>query len=491
MESGDSLNPGFFFEEYEPYGYVLNQGALALQLPESNSLYYLFHMDVNLNEAFTNTQPENFYLSIIDLSFNNGLGRVIEKNNALTTQLLDTGKITAVKHANGRDWWIVIRDFYSNQYRIFSLSLEGVQLSSTQIVGDSIPSGSLGQAVFSPDGSKYVQTNLHGSNGVSATYVNIYDFDRCSSELSNPIQFSYDDSAACLGAAISPNSRFLYVSSWVSVYQYDLWAEDIEASRITVAEWDGFADEGIFSNTFYLAQLAPNGKIYINSNNGTKHLHVINQPDSLGLACEVCQHCVELPSWNSFSMPNFPNYRLGHEEGSTCDTLRQLPTAAWSYESGLLEVSFQNESMHDIRSYAWNFGDGATSQLPHPQHSYEQPGTYEVCLVVSNLNGSDSLCENVSVMTTGMEEVLGEANGLSVFPNPLGNTREVNVSVPVTQHAASLILTNSQGLIISEWLLGKNLRTFVFSMNDQPPGLYFLQWSSRQKVYKSKLIITR
>ncbi|HRF38555.1 MAG TPA: hypothetical protein PK198_07190, partial [Saprospiraceae bacterium] len=71
---------------------------------------------------------------------------------------------------------------------------------------------------------------------------------------------------------------------------------------------------------FYLAQLAPDGKIYINSNNGVRYLHVINQPDSLGLACDVCQHCVELPSINALSLPNFPNYRLHHLEGSPCDT---------------------------------------------------------------------------------------------------------------------------------------------------------------------------
>jgi hypothetical protein len=60
-----------------------------------------------------------------------------------------------------------------------------------------------------------------------------------------------------------------------------------------VATWDGFEENGFFATTFYLAQLAPDGKIYINSNNGVSYLHVINNPDSLGLACDVCQHCVD------------------------------------------------------------------------------------------------------------------------------------------------------------------------------------------------------
>ncbi|MEL7222917.1 MAG: PKD domain-containing protein, partial [Bacteroidota bacterium] len=269
---------------------------------------------------------------------------------------------------------------------------------------------------------------------------------------------------------------------------YDLWADDIEASRITVAEWDGFADEGIFSNTFYLAQLAPNGKIYINSNNGTKHLHVINQPDSLGLACEVCQHCVELPSWNSFSMPNFPNYRLGHEEGSPCDTLREPPIAAWSYESDLLSVSFQNESQHDIRSYAWTFGDGATSTLPHPQHTYAAAGVYEVCLIVTNPRGFANHCQNVNVMTTGVEEAAAGNKGLFISPNP-SQSREVQVVCPVVDAEAQLSLKSTQGQLLRTWSIAAQQTRITLIVDQLPPGLYFLQWSSGEKISTTKLLL--
>ena len=58
-------------------------------------------------------------------------------------------------------------------------------------------------------------------------------------------------------------------------------------------------------------QLGPDGKIYISANNSIPNLHVINNPDLPGDSCDVCQHCIELPTFNAFSMPNFPNYRLG------------------------------------------------------------------------------------------------------------------------------------------------------------------------------------
>ncbi len=79
----------------------------------------------------------------------------------------------------------------------------------------------------------------------------------------------------------------------------------------------------LFRSTFFLAQLAPDGKIYINTGNGTEYLHVINYPDSIGLACNVCQHCFHLPTFNAETIPNYPNYFLGADTTSSlCDSLR-------------------------------------------------------------------------------------------------------------------------------------------------------------------------
>lgn len=485
MENSDHLNPGFFYDIYSDAGYILEQGAIALPYSASDSVFILLHKDRVRTEDLTEVYSGKFYQTIIDISSNQGLGEVILKNDPLLDEWLSLGKITAVKHANGRDWWIPVRRWHTNEYYYFLLTPDGITNNGIQAVGDTIPSGSLGQAIYSPDGSKYVEANLYGRQG-DPVYINIYDFDRCSGELYNPIQFTYADSAVCLGAAISPNSRFLYVSSWLHVYQYDLWADDIEASGITVAEWDGFADLDIFSNTFYLAQLAPDGKIYINSPNSTKHLHVINQPDSLGLACEVCQHCVELPSWNSFSMPNFPNYRLGHEEGSPCDTLRQPPTAAWASTSDLLQVAFQSQSTHDIRTYAWAFGDGATDSIAHPLHTYTLPGSYEVCLQVTNPRGVDTHCETIQVYTTDVENVLADNTGMSVHPNPVTDGM-VTVAFPPAE--AELTLFDGLGKVLKHWSLSPREVQRNLDLSKLPKGVYLLQWSDGEEVFNTKLVV--
>jgi hypothetical protein len=50
-------------------------------------------------------------------------------------------------------------------------------------------------------------------------------------------------------------------------------------------------------------------------------MHVINQPDSLGLDCDLVQHGVALPAFYFNSVPNHPNYFLGKIPGSPCDTI--------------------------------------------------------------------------------------------------------------------------------------------------------------------------
>ena len=113
------------------------------------------------------------------------------------------------------------------------------------------------------------------------------------------------------GAAISPNSRFLYCILDSNIYQYDLWATDMEKSRIQIEEYDGFLDDNNLPTRFFMGQLAPNGKIYISSTSGTRYLTVINKPDLLGDSCQIEQHSYKLLTHNAFGLPNLPNFRLG------------------------------------------------------------------------------------------------------------------------------------------------------------------------------------
>jgi len=416
MQNGGGLNPGQLTMDFMDTGLPTVQGALFLPYPENDSLYILLHLARDYSGlASPNSYVRRFYYSLIDHRLDNHRGGVIDKNHLLIADTLNLGKLCAVKHANGRDWWSIIQEYDTNRFYRIRITSDGIHLQEQQIIGDNIHSGA-GQVVFSPDGSKFVQfTTVSYALG---QFISIYDFDRCTGLLENPRYLMYNDSSIAGGVAISPNSRYLYVSSYLRIFQYDLWADDIAATKDTVAVYDGFTSP--FATRFYFCQLAPDGKIYINCTNGVNVMHVINNPDLPGDSCDVCQHCVQLPTPNSFSIPNFPNYRLGALEGSPCDTLRQPPTAAWSYDAQALELAFQDASFHDLRSWHWDFGDGVTDTVSHPVHTYAAEGVYNVCLAVSNPRGADTLCREIQVLINPVAET---ESGISanISPNPVTN----------------------------------------------------------------------
>ena len=53
-------------------------------------------------------------------------------------------------------------------------------------------------------------------------------------------------------------------------------------------------------------------------------------------------------------------------------------------------ISFTDESAFSPTSWAWDFGDGETSNEQNPTHAYTEAGTYTVLLTVENENGSDT-----------------------------------------------------------------------------------------------------
>ncbi len=71
-------------------------------------------------------------------------------------------------------------------------------------------------------------------------------------------------------------------------------------------------------------------------------------------------------------------------------TVLDLPAAIFEpstvYGCAPLDVSFANYSTN-AQFYQWNFGDGNTSIDETPSHVFEEPGTYEVQLMATDLNG--------------------------------------------------------------------------------------------------------
>jgi PKD repeat protein len=58
-----------------------------------------------------------------------------------------------------------------------------------------------------------------------------------------------------------------------------------------------------------------------------------------------------------------------------------------------LRVDFRDLSTGTITGYAWDFGDGGTSDDKHPSHTYDEVGVYTVSLTVTGPGGSDTLTQ--------------------------------------------------------------------------------------------------
>ncbi len=65
---------------------------------------------------------------------------------------------------------------------------------------------------------------------------------------------------------------------------------------------------------------------------------------------------------------------------------------------GGLTVNFLDCSLGNPTSWTWDFGDGTTGFGPQEVHTYEEVGTYTVCLTITNNVGcEDTICQDILV----------------------------------------------------------------------------------------------
>ena len=105
------------------------------------------------------------------------------------------------------------------------------------------------------------------------------------------------------------------------------------------------------------------------------------------------------------------------EEGQSCHTqiapvaVRLKPRASFDIPEVVCageELEFLNSSCAGDE-FLWEFGDGTTSTEPNPDHVFEENGTYEVTLHVTNECGSASTTATVEVIDSPMANI--SANG--------------------------------------------------------------------------------
>jgi PKD repeat protein len=491
IENGDGINAGFIHQTYcsnpgHPVGYPSYQGQVTLPYPGHPNEYIYFHIWVDESQL-----SRKLLYSHVDMTGADNFGKVTSKNELLLSDTLSRALI-ATRHANGRDWWVFAARDSSSLYYSFLLDTSGIHGPFVQKPEETWIEGQYFTLshIFSPDGSKFVRLG-----GDTPAAFKLYDFDRCSGMLSHPKTISLPDiSTYAPWACFSPDSRYLYVQNLgASLYQYDTWASDIDASRLLIGVYDGFLGRHNLPTSFNSMTIGPDQRIYMSTGNATNYLHVINNPNQPGAACDFNQHAIIIPSLFPFYLPNFPNYRLYNLKGSSCDTLDVIPPmeAFWRSYQDSTEVSrtinFTDLSYYQPLSWAWEFGDGSTSQLANPVHIYGASGFYNVCLKVCNEdNICDSLCKTIRVNETSAVKDVNNIPAIAVFPNPA--TDHILFSTKKTHEYLTLTILDINGKAVIHKELNTNAERTELNIRSLPNGFYVISLFDGNTVTTGKFV---
>jgi hypothetical protein len=292
------------------------------------------------------------------------------------------------------------------------------------------------------------------------------------------------------GVAVSFNSRYLYVSNNTILYQYDLSSQDILSSQIIIDTYDGFQDP--FATTFYQMALAPDGKIYMFCTNSTKSLGVIHNPDSSGLACHFKPHSYKLPTNAGIGAIDLPNYRLGPEDGSVCDSLgiNNAPVADFRYEIDTinpLKVGFRNLSYFEPETFYWTFGNTMSSTMKDPDPlEYGSYDKYKVCLNVANQFGENTFCRTIDLADTiSAVNPFKPGFGIEVMPNPFQSEIVISIGLEYTEAAIDLFSSLGEHVYRERLTQGEN----TIHIPSLPDGLYFYQIREKRSVLKTGKIV--
>lgn len=107
-------------------------------------------------------------------------------------------------------------------------------------------------------------------------------------------------------------------------------------------------------------------------------------------------------------------------------TVGPAPVPSFGVTVGTISVSFLNTSTNSI-SYSWDFGDGVTSTLTNPTHTYSADGTYEVVLTATNSCGTATASRQVIILTPPTAGFsVANRTGCAPFSVTFNNTSSAN-----------------------------------------------------------------
>lgn len=173
-----------------------------------------------------------------------------------------------------------------------------------------------------------------------------------------------------------------------------------------------------------------------------------------------------------------------------CDTLQVCDSLGANFTTSVngLIATFTDITAGNPTVWFWDFGDGNTSNLQNPVHTYATDSTYIVTLVVQNYCGDFSVAVE-STLTVGIDD-FNNSSVVTVSPNPssgefvlnLANYKSENVNVAVFNQIGKAVYNES---------LKREQQSSNYTLNltGKAKGVYFLRVSSDKGIVTKRIII--
>jgi gliding motility-associated-like protein len=365
--------------------YSCTQPAIIVPRPDDPVRFYVFTSDSYRD--MNGDQGLNY--SYLTLNSADGLGEIANLNVNLITDGMD-GRLTAVKHANGKDFWLIAHRWESNEFCAFRVTAAGVDNNYVSSNVGSVHSGDnnlLGYMKASPDGSR-LAVALYESQAVE-----VFNFDRETGKVSAPL-VSPPDYEGAYGLEFSPDNSKLYLTTLdyanmipafpSLLYQFDLSASNVFGSAMVIDTADsGFRWAGL--------QLGIDGRIYmaksINATTHSEYLGVVYNPNRAGLAC----------NFNMLGGTAGSEFYLGgkHSFWGLPNVVQSfVDWPHFTYDSvceGDVTI-FNLTNTANVDDAGWDFQDPSgtsnTADPLRPTHRFSDEGQYQVA-VTETFNGID------------------------------------------------------------------------------------------------------
>jgi hypothetical protein len=302
---------------------INSKGPLFLEAPGDSSKVYLFYGQYKRMQAI---QPSDYNLVNYDVYFTYALldvetQSIISQNNIVLTDTTSQSDAVAVRHGNGRDWWILKPGIRTNEYYRALLDPSGLSEMEKITIPGLVPHEQFySVSHFTQDGNKFIHFT-----GIGGKWAQRFDFDRCTGTLSNPIETDLNPLIRELDAGnftISPDGSKvyftrLYYASDSATYISGLHQYDFETDSLSlIARSNGLAFlTPNQKEIYYFQRKIPNSltELYFSS---------ITNPNGLANNCDTNMFKIKLENFPTMIYsPNIVNYRLGVKSGSNCDPL--------------------------------------------------------------------------------------------------------------------------------------------------------------------------